>query len=457
MFITQRYYPHNIRKPGGARPAGRRAIIVIALLGLFLALPLLAAGQEPPPPRFPSPPPPPPPKPALMIFIDAPGLDPLALVKDMAYARPVPGPEEAQVWVRITSRAVEAGTEFSLSFVGQLGFSGVNDDLKIVAAAGGSPEDTLRTVAQTLGFGLMRYVVRTPLSKYMHIALLDKVSPTAVTDPWNFWVFSLSADAFLMGESTYKSQMYFGNFSAQRVTENLKVRLSVGATIQKDRYDLPDYKYSSSLNSQNLRGLIARSINDHWSIGASVSVYASSFSNTRLGIDWAPGIEYDVFPYSQSTKKQLRLLYQVGFRSFHYIEETIFDRTAETRWGQSLTATLELKQPWGSISTTLDGYHYFYDFSKYRVELNGEISFRILEGLNFNIDGGGSWIRDQLNLAKGGASFEEAILRRKELSTIYTYFFMVGFSYSFGSIRSNIVNPRFGTSGSGGFSMQISM
>ena len=60
----------------------------------------------------------------------------------------------------------------------------------------------------------------------------------------------------------------------------------------------------------------------------------------------------------------------------------------------------------------------------------------------------GSRIRDQLNLAKGGATLEEVLLRRKQLATSYYYYFSVGLRFSFGSVRSNVVNPRFGTGGS---------
>lgn len=181
----------------------------------------------------------------------------------------------------------------------------------------------------------------------------------------------------------------------------------------------------------------------------------SASTTVRRGLEWMPGVEFNIFPYSQSTKKQLRLLYQAGLRSFRYIEETIYDKTRETLWGQSLTATLELVQPWGNISTSLEGFHYFHDPSKYRLELNAEVEFRIFEGLNFEVQGGGSWIHNQLSLPKGGSTFEEVILQRKEQATTYNYYFMAGLSFSFGSVRSNVVNPRFG-SGSG-FSMSISM
>jgi hypothetical protein len=96
-----------------------------------------------------------------------------------------------------------------------------------------------------------------------------------------------------------------------------------------------------------------------------------------------------------------------------------------------------------------------HDFSKYQVNLWGGISLKVLKGLSVFVDGGGSWIHDQLNLVKGEATLEEILLRRRELATTYEYFLGVGFSYTFGSIYTNVVNPRFGSVGGGGFSISM--
>ena len=53
-------------------------------------------------------------------------------------------------------------------------------------------------------------------------------------------------------------------------------------------------------------------------------------------------------------------------------------------------------------------------------------------------------IHDQINLRKGTATLDELLLRRRELASNFSYSFQVGLSYSFGSIFSNVVNPRFG-------------
>ncbi len=193
--------------------------------------------------------------------------------------------------------------------------------------------------------------------------------------------------------------------------------------------------------------MVVKSINEHWSIGGWVNIRSSTYDNIKLSIAPAPAIEFNIFPYSQSTRRQLRILYLIGFVSAKYREETIYDKISEKLLKEAMAITLELKEKWGSISTTLEGSHFFHDFNKNRLELFTDISLRIFKGLSLNIFGSYSRIHDQLSLPKAGASLEEVLLRRRMLETTYDYWGSIGLSYTFGSIYSNVVNPRFGENG----------
>jgi hypothetical protein len=78
------------------------------------------------------------------------------------------------------------------------------------------------------------------------------------------------------------------------------------------------------------------------------------------------------------------------------------------------------------------------------------INARLFKGFSFDMFCSLSLLRDQLYLSKGGATEEEILLRRRQLSTSYSYFMGIGLSYTFGSIFNNVVNPRF-EGGSGTF------
>jgi len=370
------------------------------------------------------------------------------LAREVPFVVLTPEADAAQVRVEITSAGTPSGEDFTIALTGQGAFEGQNNILKYAAPAGTAPAAIRRELVRMLKLGLVRYALKTPAASRLNLSFQGAVKPTAVSDPWDFWVFSLGLNGFVNGEKTYSSQMWNGNLSAQRVTPEWKVRTAANAVWQKSSYDIEGYAYESRTTGQTFNGVIVRSLGEHWSVGAFLKAESSTFSNLALLLQATPALEYDLFPYSESTKKQLRILYTVGPKFGRYREETIYDKMKETLWGQSLAATLELNQGWGTLSATLEGSHYFHDLSKNRLSLNAEISFRVFKGLNFNLDGGGSRIRDQLALPKGGATLEEVLLRRQQIATTYDYFFMAGFSLSFGSVNSNVVNPRFG-SGSG--------
>jgi len=390
-----------------------------------------------------------------LVFIDCQWCKLAEIQKDISFIKLVEEQDKAQVYVLITKRDTESGgTEFILSFKGQKEFVGDNDQLKCQPDIGKEEKELLRELINTLKMGFMRYVGKTPISSLISIRLMDEVKPTSVEDKWDFWVFSISGDTFFNGQKLYKSGMLYGFFSANRVTPELKVRLSVGGMYNQDKFTFDDQIIKSSSNSQNFTGLIVKSLNDHWSVGGHFSALASTYTNTKFSLSPGPAIEYNLFPYSQSTRRQLRFLYRLDFKSIWYQVETIYEKTHENLLKESLSATLELKQKWGTISTSIEGSNYFHDFSKNRVHLRGELSLRIIGGLNINLNGRYSRIHDQLSLARSDATFEEILLRRKEIATTYNYYFSVGLSYTFGSTKSKVVNPRFG-SGGGGISIMF--
>ena len=188
----------------------------------------------------------------------------------------------------ITKRdTASSGTEFILSFKGQKEFGGDNDQLKCQTDKGKEEKEILRELINTLKMGFMRYVGKTPISSLISIRLMDEVKPTAVEDKWDFWVFSISGDTFLNGQKLYKNGMLFGSFYADRVTPELKVRLSVGAMYNQDKFTFDDQIIKSSSNSQNFTGLIVKSLNDHWSVGGYFSALSSSYTNTKFSL--SPG------------------------------------------------------------------------------------------------------------------------------------------------------------------------
>ena len=191
-----------------------------------------------------------------------------------------------------------------------------------------------------------------------------------------------------------------------------------------------------------------------WSKSAS-GVSGSTSQNTDLKLNLMPAIEYDLFPYAQSTRRQLRFNYAVGVETARYQDTTIYYRTTETYLKHALDVSLGLRQPWGSASVSVSGTQYWNDASHPNLDLFGSLSVRLFRGLSANMYGGYSFVRSQRYLSAAGATPDEVLLQLRQLRTAYQYWGGFGFSYTFGSVYNNVVNPRFGSSG-GGTTIMIS-
>ncbi len=420
-------------------PNLRIAALLTALVFSFV----IPAGAQVPPPKPASPPPVP------RIFLDWPGADMEFFRSEIPFVEFVAGLEEAQVHVVVRPERVGDRDGFAVDFSGLREFQGENNTLPYVPLPSDKPEDVKKGLAGIVKIGLLRYATKTPVGKDLSVRFLDQTKPTSVVDKWDFWVFSLSANSFLMGETQYRDSSYYGSFSASRVTPELKIRTSVYGNLSKSWFDLGDEIYESSSHGYGFSGLVVKSLGKHWSAGAFLSVESSTYSNLKFSISAAPALEFNVFPYDESTKRQLRALYRIGYTGTRYNEETIFFKTSESLLQESLSWVYEVVRPWGNATIQLEGSHFFHDFSKNRVQLEGEVSFRVWRGLSFEVGGRYSLIHDQLTLPNGGATYEEILLRQKQLATGYDYSVSVGVSFSFGSTRSNVVNPRFGNGGRG--------
>jgi hypothetical protein len=379
------------------------------------------------------------------VFIDCDFCDRDYFRENLTYINFVRDRADADIHVLITDqRTGSGGREYTFNFIGKREYEAINYTL--VYATG--PTDTWDEVRsgqlEVLQRGLFPYIVETPLCKYIDIEFQQELEPTAVKDPWKFWVFSVSADGRFSGESTRKSNSIDLNVSANKVTPDIKIRMGLSGEFEYESYDYEDETIKSEQDETDFTGMAVKSLGEHWSAGGWVEVESSTYGNVETHFNLAPAVEYNFFPYSESTRRQLRVLYRIGWHRINYIEETIFDKLKETLYRESLTVTLESREPWGSISTSLEGAHYFHDFNKFRINLRGNIDLRIFKGLSLDIRGRYAMIRDQLALPKAGASLDEVLLERKELATDYDYRFSIGLRYTFGSVFSNVVNPRFG-------------
>jgi hypothetical protein len=363
---------------------------------------------------------------------------------------------DADVHVLVTTQSTGGGgTEYTLKFIGLGPYAGVEQTLKYIAPQTATSDENRKGIVEVLKRGLVRYVSETALASRLHITFAAPPAAAATADPtkdpWNLWVFRLNFGGSFNGEQSNTSRSLRGSASANRTTDAWKFSFSSSTGYSESTFQLSETDETETFKTvsrnADASGLAVKSLTQHWSAGIVGNASASTFLNYDLRLRVAPGLEYNFFPYSQSTRRMLTLQYTVGFDSHNYKEETVFGKLEERLIDHRLGTSLSLRQPWGTASASVDFSQYLTDPSKYNVNAFGSANVRLFKGFSFNVFTSLSRTRDQIYLPRGVATTEEILVRQRQLATGYQYFVNFGISYSFGSIFNNVVNPRFGGGG----------
>jgi len=392
---------------------------------------------------------------ALRVFLDCAVCDFDYLRTEMPYVNYVRDRKDAEVHVLVTTQPTGGGgTEYAIDFLGLRQFAGTSERLRYVAATTDTEEEVRRAFARRLELVLARYEAATQLADELTIVHQPAAGrPTAAgpgDDPWNFWVLHTRLSGSLNSEQSINARSFFGSFSAERTTEDWKIRFGTNGSYNGSRFILSDgSRFSNTTRGFDVTGIVIGSVGSNWGWGIGGSATASTFVNQDLTLRIAPAVEYNIFPYAESTRRQLTFSYAIGANGFHYDEETIFGRTSEALMDQTVTVSFDMKQPWGQAGLALEAANYLNDAAKHHVILAGTLDFRIVRGLSVTVSGSGSRIRDQIFLPARGLTDEEILVQRRQLATDYRFNLALGVSLTFGSIYNNVVNSRFAGSSGG--------
>lgn len=365
----------------------------------------------------------------------------------------------ADVHLLITSQESGAGGEqYTLAFLGLRALAAHGDTLTLSTDPTITSDETRRSMTRMIALGLVSFAARTPAGGSLVVSstAAGERTPTNTNpadDPWKAWVFEIELRGSTNGEQYYRNREINTELSANRVTDAWKTNVGYEFTYEDDRVTVQEFDDLGNVTSEetfkNLQRdwgvnlLQVKSISPHVSIGAELEVASQTFRNQRLRYELRPAVEYNFFPYGESTRRELSFRYGIGVTGYRYADTTVFDKMRETLPSQFLNATFRSRQPWGQASVNAQHRNFLNDASKRSTELNGQISVRVFRGFSVNFGGGYNWIRDQIYLPKEEGDQVDVLLRRRALLTGYEYHFDFGISYTFGSIFNNVVNPRF--------------
>jgi hypothetical protein len=389
---------------------------------------------------------------AVKIFLDCNDCDMNYTRQEIPYINYVRDVREAEVYILVTGQdAGSGGRQFTFTFLGQGKFKGLNDTLTYTS----SPDQTNTIIREKrtnmMKMGLMRYVAKTPLFHEIEINHNRQLESEEVIDRWNNWVFELSTEPQFQSEEANKRLELRNSINIRKITPDIKLEIQMDHFFNREKFIEnvgTDTESTSTYTTSGMRinSLFVKSLSEHWSAGLRWDLGSSTRENFNFTTNFLPSVEYDIYPYTEATHRQLRILYGAGIQANNYIDSTVYNKVKENLLLQRLNIAFQIQKKWGSINLLLIGSNYFYDLSKNRIELMSSVNIRIVKGLSLRINGGIAHINDQLNLKKGDISEAERLLQLRELQTKYRVEGGIELVYTFGSIYNNIVNPRFSSS-----------
>jgi hypothetical protein len=376
-------------------------------------------------------------KDALNVYIEASGY----LKEEVPYINYVRDIQDADIAVLSTyQKTGSGGGEYTFFVQGRNKFAGVMDTVMFYTYPDETDLQIMQKGANIFKMGLMRYIIETPLADFIDIEFTEPIEEEVSTDKWNNWVFATSIGGSLQGQESGDASTLKTSFTAGKTSNNWRLNAGINYNTSKTVYKYVDF--TDIREDGRVYGDAVKSIGEHWAVGMSSDVFTSIYSNYDLGFVVGPAIEYDIFPYSESTRRIFRFNYVLNYGYNDYADTTVFLKTEESLWSQRLESSYTNFQQWGTVSVTAGYSNYLHDFSLNRVSIGAYASIKIAKGLSFTMQAGYQFIHDQISLRKGDVSIEDVYLQRRELSTTYSYRTTVGITYRFGSIYNNVVNRR---------------
>jgi hypothetical protein len=383
---------------------------------------------------------------AVRVFLDCRNCDMNYTRQQIPYINYVRDVKEAQVYINVTNQPTgSGGDQYTYTFSGQMDYAGMSDTITFTT----TPDQTGPIIREKrtnmLEIGLMRYVAKTTMVDEIKIGHNPELELEEVKDRWDNWVFELSSSPRYMSEESAKRLQVWNSLEISRITPDLKIEVNLDQSVNKQRFidGETDTTYVKSNNSLDL--LIVKSLGNHFSTGMRWENRTSTEANINYTTEIMPAIEYDLFPYSEATHKQLRLLYAIGYQYSNYIDSTIYEKMYDNFFKHEIMIAYQIQEKWGSINISLSETNYLTDLSKNRVNLWGYIRLRVLRGLSLSVNGSVSYNNFQPSLRKGEITEADRLLQLKQLASSYFVQGGLSLSYTFGSIFNNVVNPRFGS------------
>lgn len=336
------------------------------------------------------------------------------------------------------------GRRYVIRTRGQQVFAGWLDEHSVSLEPETSDHEVREALGHAIGRSLVRYLAATPLAPHVRVEVHQPTSSRARTnaDAWNSWVFSVGASGYFSGDANYEYLSTQSFLSASRITDRWKTENWLTANREISRVEYSAISARTQRQEFNALSQTVYGRSPHWSGGMRLGLRHSDFNNVEVQGRVQPVVEYSLFPYTEATNRAIRMNYAMGWVGTAYQDTTLYGKTSEHLMEQVAEMIVSYRQPWGTVSSSLEARHFVQYPGEYRLRINGQARLNLVRGLSLNLYTSYITQKDQRELRRQGATEEDVLLQRRALQTNYELSVEVGLSYTFGAVSNSIVNPR---------------
>jgi len=395
------------------------------------------------------------------VYIDCDWCDLARTKRKVNFINYVRQRQDADIYVTFTMQSTGKGYNYNIYFEGQKKFKGINDTLSLSVGDSESESEIENKIIEKFKKGLLVYLAKSDLlDKIEYNVVLDdneeEENPAEVNDPWDNWVFSLSASGSFSGQSRTQRLSYRGSVSADRVTKDSKTGFYISRNTSERKFFFRDSNFviidsmtiTTSRNSTYFSGRYIKALTNHLSAGIFTRAFNNTYSNYDLGLNTSLGIEYNFYNFEQSDRRSIILTYKAGTSYNDYVDTTIYNKLKETLFSNSLELNIYQKQKWGSLNFGAKFFAYLHNIRINSLTFSGNVRWNVFKGFTFSLGGYLTFVNDQVSLPKKDAGVIDTVLGDRLLATDYNAYTYFGIRYTFGSKYANVVNPRFSPGGS---------
>jgi hypothetical protein len=357
----------------------------------------------------------------------------------------------ADVNLRINSlENGSGGSEYKLIFEGLGKIKHLRDTVGFSTNGIQTDNEVREVLLKHVQLGLVRYSMQTESHNVLKISSTDSSDREEIgqgsnplEDPFNAWVYNLSFWANGDGQKSNKNLNLGAWFAANQVKETHRFKLAGRYNTRINKYDYYGEKSTYRVDSYRSSAYYVKSINQHWSVGSFNYWTRSTYDN--LDNSWVNSLalEYNLFPYKDSQTRQLTASLYAGSQFNQYQNITIYLKNKEWRPVGRFNIQGSFNPSWGTASLGISSMTLLDDVKKHSTSIDISLNARIFKGLSISLDGGFSFIRNQINLPLKDVSIDQLFLSQQIIATSYSYYFYGSLNYRFGSIFNNVVNTRF--------------